>query len=164
VQNVEAIAQASPRMESLILGVGDLSAAMGIDLGFVGSAANPYPGDIWHYARARLCMAARGAKIDAIDGPFPNFRDVEGYRREAIEALALGFVGKWAIHPSQIEPALDVFSPKAEEVVRARKLRDAILDAEAKGLGAAQIDGQMVDVASLRIIKNLLDRAELFGM
>ena len=164
VQNVEAIAKASPRVESLILGMGDLSAAMGIDLGFVGSAANPYPGDIWHYARARLCMAARGAKIDAIDGPFPNFRDVEGYRREAIEALALGFVGKWAIHPAQIEPALDVFSPKPEDVARARKLRDAFLEAEAKGLGAAQIDGQMVDIASLRILKNTLDRAELFGM
>jgi citrate lyase subunit beta/citryl-CoA lyase len=164
VQNVEAIAHASPRVESLILGMGDLSAAMGIDLGFVGSAANPYPGDIWHYARARLCMAARSAKIDAIDGPFPNFRDTEGYRREAIEALALGFVGKWAIHPSQIEPALEVFSPRPEEVARARKLRDAILEAEAKGLGAAQIDGQMVDVASLRILKNTIDRAELFGM
>lgn len=164
VQNVEAIAHASPRVESLILGMGDLSAAMGIDLGFVGSAANPYPGDIWHYARARLCMAARSAKIDAIDGPFPNFRDVEGYRREAIEALALGFVGKWAIHPSQIEPALEIFSPKPEDVARARKLRDAILEAEAKGLGAAQIDGQMVDVASLRILKNTIDRAELFGM
>ncbi len=164
IQNVEAIANASPRVESLILGVGDLSGAMGIDLGFVGSAANPYPGDIWHYARARLCMAARGAKIDAIDGPFPNFKDIEGYRREAIEAVALGFVGKWAIHPAQIEPALDIFSPKPEEVARARKLRDAFLEAEAKGLGAAQIDGQMVDIASLRILKNTLDRAELFGM
>ena len=72
-----------------------------------------------------------------------------------------GFVGKWAIHPAQIEPALEVFSPKPEEVARARKLRDAFLEAEAKGLGAAQIDGQMVDIASLRILKNTLDRAEL---
>ena len=164
MQNVEAIAHASPRMESLILGVGDLSAAMGINLGFVGGVANPYPGDIWHYARARLCMAARAAKIDAIDGPYPNFRDIEGYRRDCLEGFSLGFVGKWAIHPSQIEPALEVFSPKPEEVARARKLRDAILEAEAKGLGAAQIDGQMVDVASLRILRNTIERAELFGM
>jgi citrate lyase subunit beta/citryl-CoA lyase len=112
----------------------------------------------------RLGMAARAAKIDAIDGPFPNFKDIDGYRRQAIEALALGFVGQWAIHPAQIDPAIEVFSPKPEDVAQARKLRDAFLEAEAKGLGAAQIDGQMVDIASLRILKNTLDRAELFGM
>ncbi|MDA8252095.1 MAG: CoA ester lyase [Rhodospirillales bacterium] len=163
LQNVEAIAAASPRVEALILGMGDFSASMGIDQGFVGSAGG-YSGDLWHYARFRLGMAARAAGIDAIDGPFPDFKDSEAYARECRNAFALGFVGKWAIHPAQIAPALAAFTPDPAAVDNARRMRAAFLAATAQGLGATTFEGKMVDAASLRILQNTLDKADLYGM
>lgn len=109
-------------------------------------------------------MAARAAGIDAVDGPFANFMDEAGYRREAIRSRSLGMVGKWAIHPAQIEPALDVFSPSQADVDRARKQEAAYLEAEARGLGAVQVEGVMIDVAVLRLTRNVLKKAELYGM
>ena len=163
LQNVEAIATCSDRMECLIFGMGDYSASQGIDVAKIGDTGD-YPGDMFHYARFRITMAARSAKIDAVDGPFGGINDPEGYKLEAIKAKSLGMVGKWAIHPNQIAPALEVFSPKPEEVARARKLEAAYLEAEAKGLGAAQIDGIMIDVAVLRLVRNTLDQADLYGL
>ncbi len=109
-------------------------------------------------------MAARAAGLDAVDGPYGDFKDEDGYRREAGFAKSLGMVGKWAIHPSQIAPGLDIFSPKAGEVERARKMEAAYREAEAKGLGAAQVDGVMIDIAVLRFVRNTLDLADLYGM
>ena len=119
---VEELARCCPRLESLILGVGDLSASQGMKLGQIGHTDERYPGDIWHFARARMVVAARAAGIDAIDGPYASFRQPEGYVREAARAAALGFVGKWCIHPSQIELANQVFSPTEEEIANARKV------------------------------------------
>jgi citrate lyase subunit beta/citryl-CoA lyase len=110
LQNVEAIAACTDRLEALIFGMGDYSASQGIETRNIGDE-DGYPGDIFHYARFRITMAARAAKIDAIDGPYANFKNETGYRREANRARALGMVGKWAIHPSQIAPALEIFSP-----------------------------------------------------
>lgn len=163
LQNVEAIAGCSDRMECLIFGMGDYSGSQGIDTRDIGSSGG-YPGDIFHYARWRITMAARAAGIDAVDGPFANFRNDEGYRSEARRARALGMVGKWAIHPSQVAPALEVFSPSAEEVARARKMEAAYREAEAKGLGAVQVDGVMIDVAVLRLVRNTLAKADLYGL
>jgi len=163
LQNVEAIATCTDRMECLIFGMGDYSGSQGIDTESIGGTSD-YPGDIFHYARWRITMAARAAKIDAVDGPFGNFRDEEAYRREAKRARSLGMVGKWAIHPSQIAPALDVFSPSQEEVAIARRQEEAYREGEAQGLGAVQVDGVMIDVAVLRLTRNVLDRAELYGM
>ncbi|MDB5696981.1 MAG: CoA ester lyase [Sphingomonas bacterium] len=163
LQNVEEIASCSPRMECLIFGMGDYSGSQGIDTKAIGSS-DGYPGDIFHYARWRITMAARSAGIDAVDGPFANFRDDEGFRREATRSRALGMVGKWAIHPSQIEPALDVFSPSQADVDRARRQEAAYLEAESRGLGAVQVDGVMIDVAVLRLTRNTLRKAELYGM
>jgi citrate lyase subunit beta/citryl-CoA lyase len=163
LQNVEEIARCSDRMESLIFGMGDFSGSMGIDVANIGDTSG-YPGDMFHYARFRITMAARSAGLDAVDGPFGDFRDEAGYRSEAKRAKALGMVGKWAIHPAQIAPALDVFSPTAEAVANARKMQAAYLEAEAKGLGAAQMDGVMIDVAVLRLVRNVLDQAELFAL
>lgn len=163
LQNVEAIAGCTDRMEALIFGMGDYSGSQGIETPDIGTTGG-YPGDIFHYARFRITMAARAANIDAVDGPFANFKDEEAYRVEAQRAKALGMVGKWAIHPSQIEPALEVFSPTAEEVARARKIEKAYREAEAAGLGAAQVDGVMIDVAVLRLVNNTLRKAELIGM
>lgn len=163
LQNVEAISRSTDRLEALIFGMGDYSGSQGIDTKDIGEAGT-YPGDIFHYARFRITMAARARGLDAIDGPFGNFANEEAYRVEANKARALGMVGKWAIHPSQIAPALDIFSPDEAEVARARKLRDAYYEAEAQGLGAAQVDGVMIDIAVLRLVQNTLDKADLIGM
>jgi len=163
LQNVEEIAKASDRLECLIFGMGDYSGSQGIDTAEIGGTGS-YPGDIFHYARFRIAMAARAAGLDAVDGPYANFKNEEGYRTEAVRARSLGMVGKWAIHPAQIELALDVFTPPAEEVARARKLAAAYREAEAQGLGAVQVDGVMVDVAVLRLVGNTLAKADLIGM
>jgi citrate lyase subunit beta/citryl-CoA lyase len=162
--NVDAIAKATPRLEALIFGPGDYSASQGVRLDAVGGVSSDYPGDVWHYARNRVVIAARAAGIDAVDGPFADFRDGDGYRRECTRATVLGFVGKWCIHPSQIEIANEVFSPSQRAVERARRMMAAYVDAEAKGLGAVAVDGVMIDAASARAWKNITDRADLIGM
>lgn len=163
LQNVEAIATCSERMECLIFGMGDYSGSQGIDIVNIGGTAD-YPGDIFHFARFRITMAARAAKIDAVDGPFGDFKDEAGFREEARRARSLGMVGKWAIHPAQIAPALEIFSPTPDAVAKARNMAAAYREAEAKGLGAVQIDGVMIDVAVLRLVKNTLDQADLYGL
>ncbi len=155
--NVEAIATSSRRLEALIFGPGDFSASQRVRHALAGM----YPGDPWHYARNRIVVAARAAGLDAIDGPYADFRNPEGYRTECIRATYLGFDGKWAIHPSQIDIANEVFSPTPEEVARARKLVAAYEEAQAAGLGAVAVDGVMVDAASVRIARNILAKAEL---
>jgi citrate lyase subunit beta / citryl-CoA lyase len=159
LQNVEAISTCSDRMECLVFGMGDYSASQGIDI-----FGAQYPGDMFHYARFRLTMAARAAGIDAVDGPFGDFKDDAGYRDECQWARSLGMVGKWAIHPAQIAAALEVFSPKAEEVAKARRIEKAMREAMARGQGAVEIDGMMMDVAVLRLLRNVLDKADLYGL
>lgn len=164
MQNVDAIARCTPRLECLVFGMGDFSASMGVTNKSVGESGG-YPGDIWHYARFRMVMACRAAGIDPVDGPFADFRNPDAYREECKRSMILGCVGKWAIHPSQIDIALDVYSPKPDDVARARKLEKAYAEAEARGLGAINVDGVMVDVASIRILRNtILNKADLYGM
>jgi citrate lyase subunit beta/citryl-CoA lyase len=155
--NVEAIAFASRRLEALIFGPGDFSASQRIRH----ALAREYPGDPWHYARNRIVVAARAAGLDAVDGPYADFRNPEGYRTECLRAGYLGFDGKWAIHPSQIDIANEVFSPTAEEVEQARRVVAAYEEAQAAGLGAVAVDGRMVDAASVRIARNVLAKTEL---
>ena len=164
LQNVEDISRCSDRLECLIFGMGDYAGSHGIDTRSIGGAAADYPGDIFHYARFRITMAARAAGLDTVDGPYANFKSEEGYRAEALRAKSLGMVGKWAIHPSQVAPALEVFSPTAAEVAQARAIEAAYREAEAQGLGAVQVGGIMVDVAVLRLIQNTLDKAVLYGL
>jgi len=164
MQNVDAIAACTPRLECLVFGMGDFSASMGVTNKNVGDSAG-YPGDVWHYARFRLVMACRAAGIDPVDGPFADFKNPDAYREECQRSMILGCVGKWAIHPSQIDIALDVYSPKPEDIARARKLEKAYAEAEAAGLGAINVDGIMVDVASIRILRNtILNKADLYGL
>jgi citrate lyase subunit beta / citryl-CoA lyase len=162
LQHVEEIAGASPRLEALIFGMGDYSASQQMNLR--GWGGEGYPGDVFHYPRFRIAMAARAAGLDPVDGPFANFRNEDGYRREARFAYMLGFVGKWAIHPAQIAPALEIFSPNPEEVTRARELAAAYDKALAEGLGSVNVGGTMVDAASVRIVMNTVRKAELIGM
>lgn len=156
--NVEEICLASPRIEALIFGPGDFSASQGVRWGLMSQAE--FPGDIWQYHRSRIVVAARAAGIDAIDGPFANFRDADGYRKESLRAALIGFAGKWAIHPSQIEIANDVFSPTPQEVQSARELVEAYAKAEAEGAGAAGMGGVMIDAATVRIMEGVLERAQ----
>ncbi len=154
---VEEIARSSPRLETLILGFGDLSASLGMSL------HADYPGDRWNYARGRVVAAARAAGIEAIDGPYANFGDTEGYTEEARRAAVLGFSGKWAIHPAQIEPANETFSPPAEDVERARALIAAMRESEKAGAGAATFDGAMIDAAVARAAEVVVAKADLIA-
>ena len=154
---VEEIARCSQRLEAIIFGPGDMSASQGVRYALAREA--DYPGDIWHHARARIVTAARAAGIDAVDGPFANFRDDDGYRKEALGAALMGFIGKWAIHPAQVPIANDVFSPTEREVSNARELVDAYRTAEEAGEGATGGGGMMVDAATARIMQVILDRA-----
>jgi len=161
--NAEEIALASPRLEALIFGPGDYSASQGVDTKAIGNS-DGYPGDIWHYARNKVIIAARAAGIDMVDGPYAAFNNPDGYREECRRSRTLGAAGKWAIHPSQIDIANEEYSPTQESVDRARKLSAAYAEAEAKGLGAVAVDGDMVDAASIRILENTIRKADLIGM
>lgn len=161
--NVEQIARSSDRLEAIIFGMGDYSASQGIDVKSIGGES-PYPGDLWHYCRYKMIIAARAAGIDAVDGPFGNFKNPEAFRVECERANILGCVGKWAIHPSQIDIAVECFTPSPEDVDKARKLAQAYAQAEVQGLGAVSVDGMLVDAASVRIMGNILKRAEILGL
>ena len=162
--NVEAIARSTPRLEALIFGPGDYSASQGVRVEAVGGISKDYPGDVWHYARNKVVIAAKAAGIEAVDGPFADFKDEEGYRRECTRAAVLGFTGKWAIHPSQVGIANEAFSPTEKQVERARKMIAAYEEAERQGLGAVAVDGVMVDAASARLMRNVTTKADAIGM
>lgn len=163
MMRVDEIAGASDRIEALIFGMGDYSASQGIDTRAIAGDSG-YPGDIWHYARFKMIVAARTYGLDAVDGPFVNFRDGDWFRTECVRAKQLGAVGKWAIHPSQVAIAQEVFSPSQEEVDKAYKAVAAYREAQEQGLGAIQVDGQMVDVATVRLVQKVIDQAELAGI
>ncbi len=162
--HIEEIACSSQRLEALIFGPGDYSASQGMDSRVIEGHLDVYPGDPWHYARNKIAIAAHMAGIDAIDGAYAEFKNPDGYRRECIHSHVLGFTGKWAIHPSQINIAHEVYSPSQEEVYYARKLDAAYTEALANGLGAVAIDGKMVDAAIVRSVRNIIQKADLIGM
>ena len=163
LENVGEIARSSDRLEAIIFGAGDFSASQGarVDTNFDPIAE--YPGDMWHYARARIVVAARSAGIDAIDAPFPNFKDPAAYRTACDRAAAMGFVGKWAIHPSQVAIANAAFSPTPEEIEHARRVVAAYREAEAGGRGATSVDGMLVDAAHLRHAATVTGFADLYN-
>jgi citrate lyase subunit beta/citryl-CoA lyase len=159
--SVEEIAVASTRLDALIFGVGDFSLSQGarVDTNFV--PLGEYPGDFWHYARNKVLVAARIAGIEAIDAPYPDYHDLAGYERDARRASLLGYTGKWAIHPSQIPVANEVYSPTAEEIALARRNVTAYRDGEANGLGAVGVNGVLVDAAHAKMAQATLERAAL---
>jgi citrate lyase subunit beta / citryl-CoA lyase len=160
---VEEIAACSPRLEALILGVGDLAASQGVRIRRLLDPQDRYPGDLWHYARNRMVVAARAHGLDAIDGPYFNFADRDGFHHEAAWSATLGCVGKWAIHPSQIDPANEVFAPTDQEIEFARQMCAAYESGAQGGAGATGARGVMVDAASVRIFNAVLERARLTG-
>ena len=158
--NVEAIAQFGGRLEALHFGVADYSASMRARTTNIGGLNPMYPGDQWHASITRMVIACRAYGLRPIDGPFGDFNDPEGYKDGARRAAALGCEGKWAIHPSQVALANDVFSPPEAEVTKARRIIEALRAAEAMGKGAAQLDGRMIDAASEKMANNVLVVAE----
>jgi citrate lyase subunit beta/citryl-CoA lyase len=158
--NVEAIASsgAAPgaRLEALHFGVADYAASNRARTVSIGGLNPDYPGDQWHFALSRMIVACRAYGLRPIDGPFGNFSDPDGYRAGARRAAALGCEGKWAIHPSQVELANEVFSPPEAEVAWARRIVEELRKAEAAGLGAASLDGKMIDAASERMAQTVI--------
>ena len=157
--NCERIAAASDRVEALTFGPGDFAASARMPAMHIGMQDEwdaRYPGHRWHYAMSRIVIAARAAGVRVIDGPFADFRDLDGLRRSCEIARALGFDGKWCIHPAQVEVVNDVFSPSEDEIAWARRVLDESKRAAEAGAGAASIDGRMIDGASIRMAERTL--------
>ena len=159
----ERIATASPRMETLIFGPGDYSAAIGIPVTTIGGAPDGYPGDHLNYLYSRLVVAARAAGIQAIDGPYAAVKDEEGLRDRARLARALGLDGKWTIHPGQIEIVNEVFSPTREEWERAEAILAAYEEADRSGRGAAMFQGEMIDEANRKMAQRVAKAGRAAG-
>ena len=149
------IAAASPRMEALILGYADLAA-------WLGRAPGPAPPERWLHAQETLLVAARAAGVQAIDGPYLEIRDDVGLRLRAEHARALGFDGKWAVHPGQLRIINVAFTPVDEELARARAILDAL--ARAEGRGAVELDGEMIDEASRKLALQVVARGRAAGL
>jgi malyl-CoA/(S)-citramalyl-CoA lyase len=173
--NIDDIAGASKRIESLHFGVADYSASIRARTTNIGGANRDYAvltdrqdgkererhwGDPFHYALARLVVAARAHGLRPIDGPFGDFSDAEGYRAAAGRAAALGCEGKWAIHPSQIALANECFTPAAPEIERAKRILAAMEDVKRQGQGAVALDGRLIDLASIRQAEALVKKAQ----
>ena len=178
MQNVEAVAAASKRNESLHFGVADYSASIHARTVNIGGANPDYSvltdadasgkrerhwGDAFHYALSRMVVAARANGLRPIDGPFGDFSDPEGYRAAARRAAALGCEGKWAIHPSQVALANEAFSPSEVELERARRILKAMEEAQREGRGAVALDGKLIDFASIRQAEMLVRKAASGG-
>ena len=166
--NVMSIAQASPRLEALHFGVADYAASMRARTTNIGGLNANYQcdgalSDQWHAALVNMATACRAYGLRAIDGPFGDFNDPDGYRDAARRVAALGYEGKWAIHPSQIPLANEVMSPPESEVNRARRILEVLEEAAKAGKGAAQLDGRMIDIASERMARSLIAQADLIA-
>jgi citrate lyase subunit beta/citryl-CoA lyase len=157
----EAIAAASPRMETLIFGPGDYSADIGIPITTIGGAPDGYPGDHLNYVYSRLVVAARAAGLQAIDGPYARIEDTEGLLERARIARALGLDGKWTIHPSQIAPINELFTPARSEFERAAAMLAAF---EQPHSGATVFDGEMIDEANRKMAERVVRAGRAAGL
>ncbi len=173
--NVEAIAQASRRLEAMSFGVADYAAStrarttviggVNKDSGVLtdkdGDGKRDYHWtDPWHAAQTRMLIACRAYGLRPIDGPFGDFNDPDGFRAAANRAAVLGYEGKWAIHPSQIALCNEVFTPSAGEIAKARRIIEAMEQAARDGRGAVSLDGRLIDYASIRMAEALLEKAK----
>ncbi|MFA7430540.1 MAG: CoA ester lyase [Rhodospirillaceae bacterium] len=175
MQNVHEIAAASKRNESLHFGVADYAASTKARTTNIGGPNPDYVvltdtlengererhwGDMWHYAIARMVVAARANGLRPIDGPFGDISDAEGYKAQAMRAAILGCEGKWAIHPSQVDLANEVFSPSEKAIAQAKAILEAMAEAQKKGLGAVTLNGRLIDIASIKQAEVLVKTAE----
>jgi malyl-CoA/(S)-citramalyl-CoA lyase len=177
--NVEAIAQSSKRLEAMSFGVADYAASTRARTTVIGGV-NPDYGvltdkdakgerqyfwaDPWHAAQTRMMVACRAYGLRPIDGPFGDFSDPDAFIAAANRVAVLGYEGKWAIHPSQIDLANKVFTPSDAEVNKARRIVAAMADAAKAGKGAVSLDGRLIDIASIRMAEALLAKADSLGV
>ena len=177
--NVEAIAQSSPRLEAMSFGVADYAASTRARTTVIGGVhkdsgvltdkdANGerqyFWTDPWHAAQTRMLVACRAYGLRPVDGPFGDFNDPDGFVAAAQRVAVLGYEGKWAIHPSQIELANQVFTPTEAEVTKARRIMEAMEQAAREGRGAVSLDGRLIDIASIRMAEGLLSKARQMGL
>jgi citrate lyase subunit beta / citryl-CoA lyase len=162
---VDAIAAASPRLVSLVFGPADFMASVGMRSLTVGGQPAGYDGDAHHYALMRMLVAARAAGLQAIDGPYARIHDTEGLRKAATSAAALGFDGKWVLHPAQVDVVNEVFTPSAEDYARAVRILDAYDRAtEVDKTGAVMLDDEMIDEASRKMALMVAAKGEAAGL
>jgi len=174
--NVDEIASSCPaRMEAMVFGVADYSASIQSQVSKIGGAEEWYStltdpdddgrrerhwGDQWHYPLSRIAVACRANGLRPIDGPYGDFNDPEGFTTAARRVAILGFEGKWAIHPSQIELAHEVFTPSEKMATRVRRIVAAMGEAARDGKGAVSLDGRLIDAASLRQAEHVLAKVD----
>ncbi|MEM7670797.1 MAG: CoA ester lyase [Pseudomonadota bacterium] len=175
--HVEEIAASSPRMQAMSLGAADYAASMGMaTTGIGGTQAGYYMiedarddgadraihwGDPWHMPTVAIVAACRTHGLLPVDGPFGDFSDDAGFLAQARRAATPGMVGKWAIHPKQVTLANDVFTPSDEAVAQAKRIIEAMAEAEKEGAGAVTLDGKLIDLASIRQAEVIVRQAEL---
>ena len=162
VIHCEAIATVDSRVVALTFGPGDFAASAGYPLAGIGLADRwdaAYSGHRWHYPMSRISIAAHAAGISAIDGPYAAFHDFDGLRSSAQAARALGFDGKWCIHPDQIAVVNDAFTPGAGEIAHARHVLQTYREATSAGIGAIAVGAEMIDAANLRMARKTLEFA-----
>jgi citrate lyase subunit beta/citryl-CoA lyase len=162
---VERIAAASRRIEALIFGPGDYAAAAGMPQLSVGEIDRSHLGDPWHYVLSRIVTAARAFGLQAIDGPYAAIRDLDGYLEAARRSRALGYDGKWALHPDQIEPCNEIYAPSASEYERAERILEAYAQAtDVESVGVVMFEGEMIDEASRKMAMQVAARGRAIGL
>ena len=160
---IDEIATASERIETLIFGPGDMAASLGMPSLAVGELRDDYPGDHWHHILMQILIAARSAGLQAIDGPYAAIDNPDGYRASAARSRLLGYDGKWAIHPTQIDAANEVYGVSQADFERATDIVDAYAAAGAEGRGAVMFGTEMIDEASRKMAEATLDKGRLQG-
>ncbi len=172
IAHVEEIASASPRLQSMSLGAADFAASMGMSTTGIGGTQEGYYmlqdgarhwSDPWHWATANIVAACRTHGVLPVDGPFGDFSDDEGFRAQARRVATLGMVGKWAIHPSQVALANEIFTPSDEAVTEAREILAAMEQAKANGEGATVYKGRLVDIASIKQAEVIVRQSEMIA-
>jgi citrate lyase subunit beta/citryl-CoA lyase len=165
VTNIDDIAMASDRTETLIFGPADMSASLGLPTLTAGLQMPNYPGDHWHFILSRILVAARNAGLQAIDGPYLVIKDLDGFREISLRARALGYDGKWALHPGQIDVLNEVFSPTQDEFDKAEAIIEAYAYAtDVQLTGAVMFGTEMIDEASRKMAEQLAARGRAAGM
>jgi citrate lyase subunit beta/citryl-CoA lyase len=165
LRNINDIAVASDRIEDLIFGPADMSASLGLPTVTAGLPMPGYPGDHWHHVLSTILIAARHAGLQAIDGPYLLIKDLDGFRDMATRAKALGYDGKWALHPGQIDVLNEVFTPTQDEYDKAEAMLDAYRHAtEVERRGAVMFGSEMIDEASRKMAEQLAARGRAAGL